>query len=232
MACYTNKRDDENHQAGFASKKFRVQKTALQRHRESVQHKQAPQVHQTRSALKLVFKSKRMPPAHTKRQQQFRWLLSSPTQSTSYYQSILLDLLKTRAPQNIQEAKSLQEMKLGATKCTNLIPPRRQTFYAQELVLRYYDKNRFRHHTIDDHRSNQAAKAVYHVVGCKCLNDRPSSQSNRSSEYWARPPMHGRTRTVSLMCTKYAHFKRTYIPLSNILRFSSDNLQCNIWAKI
>ncbi len=117
------------------SKKISCSKTALQRHRESVQHKQASSSASNQVSIKVSLQKQENAASSYKETTavQLAAFIAEHNLPLTISPS-LLDLLKTRAPQNIQEAKSLQEMKLGATKCTNIIRQGVRLFYAKELV--------------------------------------------------------------------------------------------------
>ena len=77
----------------------------------------------------------------------------------------LLELLKSRAPKNIEETKSLQEMRLGATKCTNIVRQGVGLFHAKELVeiLRQKKFSIIPDETTDVSTAKQLAMCVMYV---------------------------------------------------------------------
>ena len=114
--------------------KISCSKTALQRHRESAHYKQAFPNPSNQVSIQVSLQKQENTSSYreTTTVQLAAFIAEHNLPLT--ISPFLLDLLKSRAPQNIQEAKSLQEMKLGSTKCTNIIRQGVGLFYAKELV--------------------------------------------------------------------------------------------------
>ena len=105
----------------FCTKTISCSKTALQRHKEPAQHKEA--FASASNQVRIYCSLKKQVNTSSYKETTAVQLASFITEHNLplSLSPSLLDLLKSRAPQNIQEAKSLQEMKLGATKCTNIV---------------------------------------------------------------------------------------------------------------
>ena len=115
-------------------KKISCSKTALQRHMESAHYKQAFPNPSNQVSIQVSLQKQENTSSYkeTTTVQLAAFIAEHNLPLT--ISPFLLDLLKSRAPQNIQEAKSFQEMKLGSTKCTNIIRQGVGLFYAKELV--------------------------------------------------------------------------------------------------
>ena len=132
----------------------------------------------------------------------------------------LLDLLKSTAPhdQNIQKAKSLQEMKLGATKCTNIVRQGVGLFHAKELVeiLRKKQFSIIPDETTDVSTAKQLAMCVMYV------DDDLLNPVNRFLDIVEATD----TGAKGLYQSMKTSLEEKSIPLSNIIGYSSDT--CNV----
>ncbi len=129
----------------------------------------------------------------------------------------LLELLKSRAPQNIEETKSLQEMRLGATKCTNIVRQGVGLFHAKELVeiLRQKKFSIIPDETTDVSTAKQLAMCVMYV------ND-DLKPVNRFLDIVEATD----TGAKGLYQSMKMSLEEKSIPLSNIIGYSSDT--CNV----
>ena len=115
-------------------KKISCSKTALQRHKESAQHKQACSSSSNQTSIYTSLQ---------KQENTSRYKEITTVQLAAFIAKhnlplslnpFLLDFMKSRAPKNNQETKCLQEMKIGATKCKNMIYQGVGLYYVNELV--------------------------------------------------------------------------------------------------
>ncbi|CAB4012238.1 Hypothetical predicted protein [Paramuricea clavata] len=114
-------------------KKISCSKTALKRHRESAHHKQPFPNPSNQVSIQVSLQKQENTSSYkeTTTVQLAAFIAEHNLPLT--ISPFLLDLLKSRAPQNIQEAKSLQEVKLGSTKCTNIIRQGGRTFLCEGI---------------------------------------------------------------------------------------------------
>ena len=197
----------------FCTKTISCSKTALQRHKESAQHKEA-----FASASNQV----RIDCSLKKQVNTSSYKETTAVQLASFFvehnlplslSPSLLDLLKSRAPQNIQEAKSLQEMKLGATKCTNIVHQGVGLFHAKELVeiLRKKQFSIIPDETTDVSTAKQLAMCVMYV-------DDDVNPVNRFLDIVEATD----TGAKGLYQSMKTSLEEKSIPLSNIIGYSSD----------
>ena len=199
------------------SKKVSCSKTALQRHRESVQHKQASSSASNQVSIKVSLQKQENTSSYKETTAvQLAAFIAEHNLPLTISPS-LLDLLKSRAPQNIQEAKSLQEMRLGATKCTNIIRQGVGLFYAKELVeiLRQKRFSIIPDETTDVSTAKQLAMCVMYV-------DDDLKPVNRFLDIVEATD----TGAQGLYQSMKIALQEKSIPLSNIIGFSSDT--CNV----
>ena len=147
----------------FCTKKIPCTKTALQRHRESAQHKQAFTIASKQVRIDISLQVNNNSYKETTAVQLASFIAEHNLPLT--ISPFLLELLKSRAPQNIEETKSLQETRLGATKCTNIVRQGVGLLHAKELVeiLRQKKFSIIPDETTDVSTAKQLAMCVMYV---------------------------------------------------------------------
>jgi hypothetical protein len=198
-------------------KKISCSKTALQRHRESAQHKQASSSASNQVNIQASLQKQKNTSSYKETTTvQLAAFIAEHNLSLTI-SAPLLELLKSRAPQNIQEAKSLQEMKLGATKCTNIVRQGVGLFYAKELVeiLRQRRFSIIPDETTDVSTAKQLAICVMYV-------DDDLKPVNRFLDIVEAID----TGAQGLYQSMKVSLQEKSIPLSNIIGYSSDT--CNV----
>ena len=199
----------------FCTKKISCTKTALQRHRESAQHKQAFTIASKQVRIDVSLQVNNNSYKETTAVQLASFIAEHNLPLT--ISPFLLELLKSRAPQNIEETKSLQEMRLGATKCTNIVRQGVGLFHAKELVeiLRQKKFSIIPDETTDVSTAKQLAMCVMYV------ND-DLKPVNRFLDIVEATD----TGAKGLYQSMKMSLEEKSIPLSNIIGYSSDT--CNV----
>ena len=196
------------------SKKISCSKTALQRHGASAQNKQACSgaMNQTTIHVSLRKQERTSTYKETTTVQVAAFLAEHnlPLRLSPF----LLELLKARAPKNGQEAKSLQEIQIAATKCTNVIRQGVGLCYAKEFteILRHKRFSIIPDETTDVSSEKQLGVCVMYVDE-KYLT--PITRFLDIVEV-------NDTGAKGLYQAIKGIFEEKLIPLSNIIGYSSD----------
>ncbi|CAB4034933.1 zinc finger MYM-type 1-like [Paramuricea clavata] len=200
------------------SKKLTCSKTALQRHGESIHHKQA------------YANASRQVSIHTSLQNQdsanvYKEITTAQVAAFIAAHNLplrlapfLLDLIKARCPKNSQETNCLRKIEIGATKCTNVIRQGIGLHYAQELIdiLRRMRYSIIPDETTDVSSEKQLAVCVMYVDETDLL---PVTRFLDIVEV-------DNSGANGLYQAIRAIFQEKFIPLSNIIGYSSDT--CNV----
>ncbi len=200
------------------SKKLACSKTALQRHGESIHHKQA------------YANASRQVSIHTSLQNQdsanvYKEITTAQVAAFIAEHNLplrlapfLLDLIKARCPKNSQETNCLRQIEIGATKCTNVIRQGIGLHYAQELIdiLRCKRFSIIPDETTDVSSEKQLAVCVMYVDETDLL---PVTRFSDIVEV-------DNSGANGLYQVIRAIFQEKFIPLPNIIGYSSDT--CNV----
>lgn len=201
----------------FCRKTISCSKTALLRHSESAQHKQASSNASNQVSIQVSLQRQQSTSSYKETTavqlaafiaEHYLPLTISPS---------LLNLVKSRAPQNIQEANSLREMTLGTTKCTNIIRQGIGLHYAKDLIeiLREKRFSIIPDETTDVSTAKQLAMCVMYV-------DDDLKPVNRFLDIVEANDSGAKGLYQSMKIA----LQEKSIPLSNIIGFSSDT--CNV----
>ena len=200
------------------SKELTCSKTALQRHGESAHHKQA---YANASQQASIFSSlKKQDSENVYKETTIAQVAAFIAEHNLALRlaPFLLDLIKSRCPKSNQETNCLKRMEMGATKCTNVIRQGIGLHYVKELIdiLRCKRFSIIPDETTDVSSEKQLAICVMYV------DETDLSAVTRFLDIVEvdNSGAHGLYQAIRRV------FEEKFIPLSNIIGYSSDT--CNV----
>lgn len=200
------------------TKNISCSKTALQRHGLSAQHKQACLRATNQTSIHASLQKQQSADIYKETTTvQIAAFLAEHNLPLSLSPS-LLELMKARAPKNGKESKSLQEIQMGATKCTNVIRQGVGLYYAKELteILRQKRFSIIPDETTDVSTEKQLGVCVMYVDEKDLTPVTRFLDIVEATDAGAK----GLYKEIKGI------FEEKSIPLTNIIGYSSDT--CNV----